>query len=129
MGLAGSYKDKNFKHNEKIYELWCVNAHATSTPKGDAAEMKAVNKFVEQLQNSSLSNVVKTNPVGVHVTSHKGNFGHLMGAAGSVEAAFAALSLFQKVIPPTINFECADDGMQIEGQTTITREVVKESKG
>ena len=114
---------------EKPYELWCVNAHATSTPKGDAAEMRAVNIFLEKLHNSPLSNIVKTNQEGVYVTSHKGNFGHLMGAAGAIESAFVALSLVQKILPPTINLGKPDDGMELKERTKIVRDVVDGIKG
>ena len=113
--------------NIKPYDLWCVNAHATSTPKGDAAEMKAINKFIEHLQCSYLSNIVETSCEGVHVTSHKGNFGHLMGAAGAVESAFVALSLQEKNLPPTSNVDNLDEDMDSKGKTRIVREMIDNS--
>ena len=109
----------------KDYELWCINAHATSTPKGDAAEMTAVNKFLSDLE-SNTSDKITFPKEGVHVTSHKGNFGHLMGAAGSVESAFAVLSLSKRILPPTINLENAGD-LEVNGKTRIVRDVIDDS--
>ena len=114
--------DSSEQFDENLYELWAVNAHATSTPKGDAAEMKAINKFIESLDTHSN---IKTNADEVLVTSHKGNFGHLMGAAGSVESAFVALSLANKTLPPMINLEKPDDDMEIKGKTKIARDTVR----
>ena len=109
------------------YELWCINAHATSTPKGDAAEMTAVNKFLSDLE-SNTSDTITFSEEGVNVTSHKGNFGHLMGAAGSVESAFAVLSLSKRILPPTINLENAGE-LEISGKTKIARHIIDDSHG
>ena len=110
------------QRNGAPFELWCINAHATSTPKGDAAEFKAVNRFVEELKKSKLSNVIHINPShGVWVTSHKGIIGHLMGAAGVVESAFVGLALSTSKIPPTLNVEVVYEDMEIEGNTKIVR--------
>ena len=59
-------------------ELWCVNAHATSTPLGDAAELMSVQKFVRELKESNAGDVIVPKDGRVRVTSHKGNFGHLV---------------------------------------------------
>lgn len=68
-----------------------VNAHATSTEDGDLAEATAIARVFQGLK-----------PV---ITANKGNFGHLMGAAGVVEAAFTALSISTGVIPPILNLK------------------------
>ena len=120
-GLINTNRDESIAQiDETRDELWCVNAHSTSTPKGDAAEMNAVNRFISNLKSNPFNNI-QTDPNGVHVTSHKGNFGHLMGAAGSVESIFAALSLTRKILPHTINLDQADSNMEIKGNTKIVR--------
>ena len=73
-----------------------LNMHGTSTPLGDIAETKAIKKvFGDHAYNISLS-------------STKSMTGHLLGAAGAVEAIAAVLALTHDRIPPTINFETAD---------------------
>lgn len=78
-------------------EIEYINAHATSTPVGDIIEAKAI--------MSVFSENLKT----LKVSSTKGAIGHLLGAAGSVEAAFTVLAIKNGLVPPTINFNSSDD--------------------
>ncbi|MCE7001464.1 beta-ketoacyl-[acyl-carrier-protein] synthase family protein [Kibdelosporangium philippinense] len=77
-----------------------VNAHGTSTPLNDRAEATALQKVF--------------GPGGPPVTSTKGVIGHLIGAAGAVEAVATVLTLRNAVVPPTANHEELEPGMEID---------------
>ena len=86
----------------EISNLWYVNAHATSTPRGDAAETLAVQRL---LLEQDLGPDGQDHPPFPFLSSHKGSIGHLLGAAGSVESIFALLSLQSGVLAPNANLE------------------------
>ena len=89
-----------------------VNAHGTSTPVGDIAEIKAIkNVFGDWAKK------------GLMVSSTKSMTGHLLGAAGGVEAAFSVLALKHGIIPPTINVEHQDPECDVDVVPNTAREV------
>ena len=93
-------------------EVQYVNAHGTSTPVGDIAEIKAIkNVFGDWAKK------------GLLVSSTKSMTGHLLGAAGGVEAAFSVLALHHGIIPPTVNVEHQDPECDVDVVPNTAREV------
>ena len=79
-----------------------INAHGTSTPLGDAAETKAIR------------DVFGSHAYELCVSSTKSTMGHLLGAAGAVEAIMTALAIHEGVIPPTINYRHPDPACDLD---------------
>ncbi|WP_053990500.1 beta-ketoacyl-ACP synthase II [Mangrovimonas sp. TPBH4] len=74
-----------------------INTHGTSTPLGDVAELKAISEvFGDHAKN-------------ININSTKSMTGHLLGAAGAIEAIASILAMEHGVVPPTINHEVVDD--------------------
>jgi 3-oxoacyl-[acyl-carrier-protein] synthase II len=80
-----------------VEEIDYINAHATSTPIGDASETKMLKLALGE------ENARKT-----PVSGTKGATGHCLGAAGAIEAAFTVLAVQNDLLPPTINYEVED---------------------
>lgn len=78
-----------------------INAHGTSTPAGDIAESNAA----KQVLGSAADNV--------RMSSTKSMIGHLLGAAGAVEAIFCVLAIKNQIAPPTINLDNPSDGCDL----------------
>ena len=79
-----------------------INAHGTSTPAGDLAETMGI------------KSVLGTHAAKVMVSSTKSMTGHLLGAAGGVEAVFSAMAIHDGTIPPTINLDDPSEGCDLD---------------
>ena len=89
-------------------EIGHVNCHATSTPVGDVAEAGAIRRAIGD------------HPV---LTAPKSAMGHLLGAAGAVESIAAMLSVREGIIPPTVNLDRIDEGVQLDVAAGEARKV------
>ena len=88
-------EDAGYGPQDVVY----VNAHGTSTPLNDRAETVAIKKVLGD---------------GVPVSSLKSSIGHLLGAAGAVEAVATILAMRDRVAPPTLNYEQPDEGLDLD---------------
>ena len=85
--MQAAVRDANLSSSDLDY----INAHGTSTPLGDMIELRAIKKLLEHnIDNTSIS-------------STKSATGHLLGAAGAIEAIYSILSIVNQIVPPTNN--------------------------
>ena len=93
-----------------------VNAHGTSTPAGDIAETRAI----KSIFNNEIDDLI--------VSSTKSMTGHLLGAAGAIEAIFSILSIQDNICPPTINLDNPDQGCDLNYSAhTATKKIITHS--
>ncbi len=92
-------------------EIDVISAHATSTKVGDISETKAIKELFEKQAYQ------------IPITANKSMVGHMLGAAGGVEAIALAMSLKEGVVPPTINLENPDPLCDLDYVPTIARQV------
>lgn len=95
LGMKWALEDAGVSLTEIDY----LNPHATSTPMGDVSEMKAVISFFGK------------NPDHLHISATKSATGHMLGAAGAVEALICIKTIEEGIIPPTINSQTIDPEM------------------
>jgi 3-oxoacyl-[acyl-carrier-protein] synthase II len=108
--MERALSDANMSPNEVDY----VNTHGTSTPLGDVAELKAIKEvFGEHAYN-------------LNISSTKSMTGHLLGAAGAIEAIATVLAVKNDVVPPTINIENVDS--EIDPKLNLTANKKQERK-
>ncbi len=95
----------------KPEEIDYINAHGTSTHLNDSTETKAIKKALGEVASKK-----------VKVSSTKGNTGHLLGAAGAIEAIYCVKAIEEKIVPPTINYKEKDEECDLD---ITPNEVVK----
>jgi 3-oxoacyl-[acyl-carrier-protein] synthase II len=102
--MARALKDAGMKPEDIDY----INVHGTSTPVGDISEPKAIiDVFGEHAYN-------------LNISATKSQTGHLLGAAGAVEAIATILAVINDIVPPTINFTEGDEDDQIDNKLNFT---------
>lgn len=93
----------------KPEDVDAINTHGTSTPLGDVAELKAITKvFGEHAKN-------------ININSTKSMTGHLLGAAGAIEAIASILAMEKGIVPPTINHQHPDENIDRELNLTLNK--------
>ena len=93
----------------KPEEVDHINTHGTSTPLGDVAELKAISEvFGEHAKN-------------ININSTKSMTGHLLGAAGAIEAISVILAMENGIVPPTINHSTVDENIDPELNLTLNK--------
>jgi 3-oxoacyl-[acyl-carrier-protein] synthase II len=117
LGAAAAMRGALRGSGVQPHHISYINAHATSTPIGDEIEQQAILEVFgpsdsstssttkASSHNSSSTVMAREGLEGLAVSSTKGATGHLLGAAGAVEAAFTVLALYHGVAPPTCNLE------------------------
>ena len=89
-------------------EIDYINVHGTSTPVGDISESKAI------------LDVFGEHSYDLNISSSKSMTGHLLGAAGAIEALFCVLAIRDQIVPPTINFTEGDEDPEIDYKLNFT---------
>ncbi|MDN3664810.1 beta-ketoacyl-ACP synthase II [Algibacter miyuki] len=93
-----------------------INTHGTSTPLGDVAELKAI------------SEIFGSHAKNININSTKSMTGHLLGAAGAIEAISVILAMQHSIVPPTINHTTVDENIDPELNLTLNKAQKREVK-
>ena len=102
--------------NVSFHDIDLINTHGTSTPLGDIAELKAIEQ------------VFKDYAPNININSTKSMTGHLLGAAGAIEAISVILSLNNSTVPPTINHKNKDENINDSLNLTLNKAQKRDSK-
>ena len=102
--MRNALEDAEMKPEDIDY----INVHGTSTPVGDISEVKAIKE------------VFGEHAYKLNISSTKSMTGHLLGAAGAIEAMFSVLSVENDIVPPTINHEEGDEDPEIDYKLNFT---------
>jgi len=108
--MQNALEDAQMKPEDIDY----INVHGTSTPLGDIAESKAIKE------------VYGDHAYNINISSTKSMTGHLLGAAGAVEAIASILAIQKGIIPPTINNQNFDDQLDVKLNFTLNKAQKKE---
>ena len=104
--MAAAFRDAGINADQIGY----LNAHGTSTPLGDLAETRAIKRALGDHAYKTM------------VSSTKSMTGHLLGAAGGVEAIFSIMALHTGIIPPTINLDTPGEGCDLDYVPNVARD-------
>ena len=99
-----------------LSEIDYINVHGTSTPLGDVAELKAIERLFGKDSQK------------INISSTKSMTGHLLGAAGAVESIATVLSIEKSIVPPTINNFNLDPAINKKLQLTLNKAQKKRDK-
>ena len=98
----------------KPEEVDAINTHGTSTPLGDVAELKAISKVFGDHAHK------------ININSTKSMTGHLLGAAGAIEAIASILAMEHNLVPPTINHSVVDENIDPKFNLTLNKAQARE---
>lgn len=104
LGMEAALKDAGMQPSDIDY----VNLHGTSTPVGDIGEVKAIKE------------VFSDHAYKMNLSSTKSMTGHLLGAAGALEAVLSVKAMNESLVPPTINHEEGDEDPEIDYKMNFT---------
>jgi 3-oxoacyl-[acyl-carrier-protein] synthase II len=103
--MRNALKDAEISPEDVDY----VNVHGTSTPLGDPQELKAI------------TTIFGEHAYKMNISSTKSMTGHLLGAAGAIEALACVMALERQIVPPTINFETPDEAIDQKLNLTLNK--------
>ena len=106
LSMQSAFKSANITPSKVDY----INAHGTSTPLGDEIELNAVKRLLKDDARS------------ISMSSTKSSIGHLLGAAGSVEAIYSLLAVKENIIPPTLNLENPSEDCDLDLVPNVSKE-------